>query len=186
MPRRIIGLGYKARSGKDTIGEYLGQSRGYIPVAFATALKEAVMNLFGFVPEQVYGSMKEKEDPFWHDTPRRILQLVGTECMRHGYRDDFWIKVLERRVVEDAGWACCYAVTDVRFPNEAMAIQSWGGKVYRVDRPEQAISGIPGHASETAMDHWDGWDGVINNSGTLEDLYKEVDRVLFHERHQKR
>lgn len=173
--RLIIGLGYKARSGKDTVAAALVERWGFKRYAFADPLKEACREIFKLNDEQLYGSAKEKVDEFWKDTPRRILQVVGTECLRKGYADDVWVRALERRIVN--GPERC-VVTDVRFPNEAEAIQEWGGIVLRVDRPGAAASGgVAGHPSEMAMNAWAGWNGWLRNDGTLAELDELVDRM---------
>ena len=49
---------------------------------------------------------------------------------------------------------------DVRFPNEAKAIKKAGGKVIRFTRsPHDDV-----HASETALQDYDGFDCVIDNA----------------------
>lgn len=93
-----------------------------------------------------------------------------------------------------------WIVTDVRFPDEVVAIHKRGGIVLRINRwpetvwvyggsgtePEQIPfdptnkqhmdlwmgNQINSHPSETALDNYDGFDEVIDNNGTLEDLKK--------------
>ena len=69
-----------------------------------------------------------------------------------------------------------WVITDVRFPDEAQAIKDWGGVLWRVDRP--GLVGGDGHASETAMDDYRGWDEVIVNDGTIAELRAKVGRLL--------
>jgi hypothetical protein len=172
----IIGLGYKARVGKDTIGDYLEDRKGWGRTSFAASLKEACKTIFGLSDEQVYGNLKEVQDTFWNTTPREILQKVGTDALRNNYRQDIWVKSLERRVLSEpnASWV----ITDVRFPNEAEAIKSWGGFIVRVDRPDAPGISTTGHSSEHAMDKYQHWDGIIKNTGSFTDLFENVDQVL--------
>ena len=58
-------------------------------------------------------------------------------------------------------------LTDVRFPNEAEAIQAAGGRLVRVVRPGQDTSDQ--HISETALDDLVA-DVEIQNDGTLDEL----------------
>ena len=44
----IIGLGYKARVGKDTVGDYLVKNHGFVRLGFADALKNGCAAMFGF------------------------------------------------------------------------------------------------------------------------------------------
>ena len=175
----IIALGYMARTGKDTVADYLVSRHGFAKIAFADALKDGVQAIFGLTNEQLYGGDKEKIDEFWEDTPRNILQKVGTECMRRGYRDDIWVKCVEG--VIQANPSFDWVISDCRFLNETNAVKKWGSKVVQVVRSiedgrlEIATST---HASETTMRDYEGWDDIIVNCGTLGDLYRRVDSLV--------
>lgn len=167
---RIIGLGYQARSGKDSVGDYLAAYHGFKKTAFAESLKEACRVIFHLDDRHLHGELKEEMHPFWATTPRDILQRVGTEALRRGFDEDVWVKSAHLRVKQapTTNWV----LTDVRFPNEAEAIKSWGGQVFCIDRPERPdLIATNKHASEVSMDAYDGWDGVISNVGTLNELY---------------
>jgi len=168
----IIGLGFKARTGKDTIAEMLVEHHGFTRIAFADALKRGCMEMFGLTQEQCYGDTKEVLDEFWGVTPRYILQKVGTECMREQYDSDIWVKSVQKKVTNGGNWV----VTDVRFPNEAAAVQRWGGYLVRVERDGVGASGgIANHPSETSMINFKGWDYVVKNNGTLAELRDKVE-----------
>ena len=62
-------------------------------------------------------------------------------------------------------------IDDVRFLNEVEMIRRLGGRVIRIDRPGPNENT---HASENELNDFDGWDGVIVNDGTLEDLAERV------------
>ncbi len=159
----IIGLTGKSGSGKDAAASHLVCRYGFVRLAFADALKAAAKCIFSLSDAQLWGSEKDVTDLYWGVTPGRILQLVGTECMRAGFADDVWIRALCRKLEGRD-----YVVTDVRFPNEAEAIRHWGGKVYRIERPGH-VSTRAAHISETALDHYP-VDGIIVNDadrGTL-------------------
>jgi hypothetical protein len=148
---------------------------------------------------------REQADPWWaerlgipHLTPRWILQNWGTEVCRKNFHDDIWIASLENKLRNSKDDV---VISDCRFPNEIAAIKKAGGRVVRVVRgaePEWysaavsynrgpngnstwALSGrklekLGIHASETA---WVGtrFDAVLDNNGTLEDLYQQVKRL---------
>ena len=174
----IIGLGYKARSGKDTVGLYLSDTGKFNMTSFAFSLKEAVKVIYGWTDEHVYGNLKEVIDPFWNQTPREVMQKFGTEACRNNLRKDIWVKSLEKRVMgdPDANWV----ITDCRFPNEAEFVHRLGGFMIRLDRddPDAIAEGTTTHASETAMDSFENWDGVIDNNGTLNDLFAATDEQM--------
>lgn len=183
---RIVGLGCRARSGKDTVADYLCAHYGYRKTAFANALKAACGVIFGLTESQLYGDAKEVPDPYWSKalgrevTPRWLLQYVGTELFREHVSPDIWVHALGARIARlDSRSDDRWVVADVRFPNEAEAIKAWGGVVWRVDRPGAAPKGgIEAHASEVSMDAYDGWNATLANDGTFRDLYAKVRMIL--------
>ena len=148
---------------------------------------------------------REQVDAWWaqrlgipHLTPRFILQQWGTEVCRKNFHDDIWIASLENKLRNSRDDV---VISDCRFPNEIRAIKAAGGIVVRVVRgPEPewydaavsrnrgpngnstwALSGrrleqLGVHASETS---WVGtkFNAVLDNNGTLEDLYQQVMRL---------
>ena len=149
---------------------------------------------------------REQVDPWWaerlgipHLTPRYILQQWGTEVCRKNFHDDIWIASLENKLRNSKDDV---VISDCRFPNEIKAIKAAGGIVVRVVRgvePEWydaavsvnrgpngnstwALSGrrleqLGVHASETS---WVGtkFNSVLDNNGTLDDLYQQVKRLV--------
>lgn len=186
----IIGLAGKARSGKNTMADYLTKKYGYIQVSFAGALKNATRAIFGFSEEQVNGSLKEVMDPLWGFTPRYALQKLGTEGVRNIFGADTWVRALKVSIKQDLAAAMQneaepilrFVVTDVRFPNEADAIKDWGGKVWRLTRLDfggDLPSKAAAHPSETALDSYEKWDAVIAvASGHVPGLYDGAEKAL--------
>ena len=177
----LIGVGGKARSGKSTVAGHLVVSKGFWTLAFAEPLKAGAQAIFGLTPEQTDGRLKEMVDERWGMTPRQILQLLATEAMRRVFGDDIWVKLLDIRIQRllsmhpDAN----IVVSDVRFKSEASAIKSWGGIIIRINRDGAgATGGVIGHVSETELDARTEWDYLIDNNGTIEELYGRVDRLL--------
>lgn len=172
----LLGLGYRARAGKDTVAAMIREDAG-IPVyvfAFADILKRAAMEIFGLGEEDVYGDRKMEIHPYWGVTPREILQRMGTDAMRNHFADNVWIAAIQRKISQAVdeleGRPGIFIITDVRFPNEGDIVREWGGMCVHVHRPSLG----PGtHESETAMDGYD-WDYTIENDGTLEDLRARV------------
>ena len=106
----------------------------------------------------VYGWDKVKVD---YPEARRLLQDLGVGA-RKVFGDDFWIKQALKNV--DYG---NYVITDVRFRNEATAIWSMPGAIWRVIRP--GVTAVNAHVSETQMDDYP-VDQTFVNSGTINDL----------------
>ena len=63
-------------------------------------------------------------------TPRRILQLLGTEAGKRVIHENIWVNASFAEFTEDSHWI----FTDVRFPNEVEAIESRGGIVINILR----------------------------------------------------
>jgi hypothetical protein len=65
-------------------------------------------------------------------------------------------------------------LTDVRYENEAEAVRSHGGQIWRVTRPGTAADG---HSSETTVDAIRP-NFYLRNDGSFEALYAQVDELL--------
>lgn len=98
-------------------------------------------------------------------TPRRIMQILGTDVVRAAY-NDMWInvKMPEGDVV----------VTDVRFPNEAQTVVDRGGKLVRIVNPR--IESDDQHASEADADDIV-VDAVVENKGSIQQLHNKAKRI---------
>jgi hypothetical protein len=182
----IIGLGHVAQVGKDTAAEGLIRDLGFQRHKFAAKLLELAMfadpivsGIAGPQPANVnvgHGrfawtvkGMGYDEAKSAYPEVRRFLQTLG-EGGRKVFGEDFWV---------DAAFAALPAnrdvvFTDVRYRNEAEAIQAAGGYVIKVNRPGRVGSG---HVSETDLADFDGWDAVVDNSGSIEQLQGEIVRL---------
>lgn len=177
---RIIGLAGKAQSGKGAVARILVEHHEFEEIAFADPLKKAVGEVFGFGHEELYGDKKYVEDPFWQKSPGRILQIVGTDLFRDHFDQDIWVKSLLRRILTHPEKS--YVVSDCRFENEVTALQKTGGLIVLVrsrTREKKKDARDLSHPSETALDAWTGWDAILDNDGTLEDLQLKVETLLF-------
>jgi hypothetical protein len=199
----IIGIAGFQGSGKDTIADYLCNIYGFKRDSFAATLKDAVAAVFGWDRELLEGRTRESRawretvDPWWANrlnmpdlTPRLVLQKWGTEVARKSWHDDTWIASLENKLSKAHN---DIVITDVRFPNEILAIKNAGGVVIRVKRgdepmwysiaqrankgdvmAQEQLKDFNVHPSEWA---WIGtkFDAVIdNNSDGLDPLFAQV------------
>ena len=188
----IIGICGLIGSGKGTVADIL-VDHGFKKVSFADKLKDGVSTIFGWDRGMLEGDTdesrqwREQRDDFWSDetkmevTPRLVLQLFGTDCMRNGFDDGVWVSLLKKTILDNPNQN--YVIPDVRFENEINMIRSIGGEVWEVQRgpgPEwlikYEITGV-----EPAEIHPSEWrwiksrkDVVIENNSTLAELNRQV------------
>lgn len=173
----IIGFGYKARSGKDTAANYLVKKYNFARIGFADTLKESCRAVFSFSDEQLYGELKQTVDPFWNKTPRECLQIIG-DGFRKFIDPLIWIKAIERKI-ELMGNKI--VIPDIRYINEINFIHGMGGVVVCIKRNYYELTEKQAtHTSEIELDNFKKWDYEIDNNGTKEDLYKNLDKLLIH------
>jgi len=77
-----------------------------------------------------YEKGAELEDHLVKLTPRKIMQLVGTEAGRQIIHPNIWVNALFADYHKNFNWI----ITDVRFPNEAKAVKDRGGILIRINR----------------------------------------------------
>ena len=81
---------------------------------------------------------------------------------------ELWIDIFRRECPNNK----LIVVTDVRFQNEADAIKEKGGIILYIQRDGVAEDGHESEKIDVKYDY------MLENNGTLEQLYKEVD-VIF-------
>lgn len=141
----ILGLGHRARHGKDTVARAIVQHCAQQGIyakqyGFADALKAHCRVAFG---------MREKDAP--------LLQMVGTDLYRR-QDSNIWVRVLMDTIAEQQPEVAI--ITDVRFPNEADEIVARGGRLVKVERRNTdgslwvATDRDPNHPSEIALTNY--------------------------------
>ncbi len=180
---RIIGVSGHARHGKDSTAEYLECRYGYARYSLAAPLKAACREMFGWTAHELEND-KDRVDARWGISPRQALQALGTEYAQAALPGLFpafaertgrklWVRrLLERAFARDEP---LIAISDVRFPHEAEEIRAAGGIILRVFRDSVPVNSC--HESERAVDEICP-DWAIANNGTLDDLHREIDRVM--------
>ncbi|MEU9859193.1 hypothetical protein AB0E19_38720, partial [Streptomyces sp. NPDC047974] len=89
---KIIGITGRARSGKDTLAEFLVSDHGFVKLSFAAPIRAFVADITG-LPVSAMEDGPLKEEPLdWLNgqTPRRLMQTVGTEWGREMIDRDLW------------------------------------------------------------------------------------------------
>ena len=208
----LIGVVGFAGSGKDTVADLLIE-QGFIKDSFAKTLKDTASALFDWPRDMLDGTTdesrkwREQVDPYWsietgdpEFTPRKALQLLGTEAIRETFSQDFWVSTVVKRYIGNNRPNT--VITDCRFPNEINAIRKQGGKIIHVARGNyprwhslvtkinqqtndeyemkefrsMLANKLLPHVSEYA---WIGqkFDIVLYNNGTLDDLRHSVNNL---------
>jgi len=200
----IIGICGLIGSGKGTVADVL-VDQGFTKVSFADKLKDGVSTIFGWDRAMLEGDTdesrqwREQRDDFWSAetgmevTPRLVLQLFGTDCLRNGFHDGVWVSLLKKHMLDNPG---NYVVPDVRFRNEQNMIRELGGEVWRVQRGDLPwwygsamldnrnntnilMKDVDVHPSEWKwIDTNDKFDCTIYNEGTINELQDLVFRQI--------
>ena len=162
--QKIVGLTGRSDVGKTTAGLYLVTQHQFIRRPFARSLKTMLMAI-GLAPSHVDGDLKNEPcDLLCGMTPRRCMQLLGTEFGRGMISPELWTNLWK---IDVARTGMPVVADDVRFANEAAAVRERGGIVVRIDRP--GAKPAPEHSSENEMDTIRP-DALIRNVGSLDDL----------------
>jgi hypothetical protein len=174
---QVVGLTGYAGSGKSTVAQYLVEKHGFTRLSFAGPLKEMLRKLNPILEDEQHvaylldelgeGAVKQHYPEY-----RRLLQVLGTDCIR-SIDPDFWIKAAVAQMTDEDGR---YVFDDVRFPNEADVIKGynpWG--LWNIFRP--GYEAVNGHESEKYAGNMDEYQ-AIGNVTTLAYLQNNVDYAL--------
>ena len=185
----IIGICGLIGSGKGTVADILVEQHNFEKLSFADKLKDGVSSVFGWNRQMLEGDTddsrkwREETDKFWTEetgetiTPRLILQLFGTDCMRNGFFDGIWVSLVKQELLKNKDKN--YVIPDVRFENEAKMIRSLGGKICQVRRGPDPLwfrlyKDLGQEPNDVHKSEW-AWanvqmDYILANDGTPDDL----------------
>lgn len=172
---KIFIISGKARVGKDTTGGYLKEfyesiGKKVISLAFADYIK-------------MYAKRISDWDGSEETKPRTLLQELGTDLIRNKIDEYFFIN----RMIEDIKVYSYFfdiiIITDARLTKEIISIKDNFKDVIsiNIERPNlesELTDKEQKHITETELDGFNGYDIVITNDGTLEDLRKKVDNLF--------
>jgi hypothetical protein len=183
----ILALAGRKGSGKSTLSRFLIESEKYVKISFADFLKNLISDVFLIDKKYLYDqTLKEtkclkiytnidfykkissyiKEDvtyllkeEIFIETPRKLLQFVGTDVLR-AHDTDFHVKktLLEIQNSPGVNFVC----DDLRFQNELLGLKSLGAEEYFLIRPDNWD--ISNHSSETSLQWFDLKNIIINNN----------------------
>lgn len=142
----ILGIGFKARQGKDSAAEALVSYYEHKNNLFAKheLKKKVIVKRFGFA-DALYEECRVLHGMTTKDAP--LLQRVGLE--RRKEDPNYWISKVFAAI--NSTRLDVAIIADTRFQNEAAAIKAAGGYTIRVSRLNQ--DGTPYVADDRPADH---------------------------------
>ncbi len=180
-PLMLIGIAGKARAGKDAVRCALMECIQTDPALYKyKCVKESIIRPLRDITTMFYGvsaaegssSDRETVGEEWPLSPRKFMQLMGTEVMKTMMGAHVWLKMLIRRILSDNIHIA--VVADIRAENEAVLFSTFG-IVIRVERPCHTTA-VEAHATEQPID--DRYvDCTIINDGSLHDLHVQVSEL---------
>ena len=150
--------------------------------SFADELKRICVELFNIPYECVFGTDEQKnqvqEHLLWENIPgvttnegpmtaREFMQFFGTDVCRKMY-EPIWVDSCIRKIQAEQSELAIIA--DVRFPNEAKAIERVGGGLLRLTRNIYDDD----HSSEVALDDYPFTNCINNKDNSIDDLIVKV------------
>lgn len=169
----LIGLCGYARSGKDTVGEWLVAFHGYKRIGLADGVRDSLWALDPYVAggrrlQDIIREVGWEQAKVRFPEVRALLQRMGTEAVRNIIGEDAWLRVAESKLSGRD------VITDLRFKNEADFVRGHGGIVVQVTRP--GVGPVNAHASDRIdIDP----DFTIDNGGSIDDLYCALGEILL-------
>lgn len=163
----VVAVAGFARTGKDTVGQFLVE-KGYQRVAFADKLKEEAVELGILSPNYTEEEKVSKRD-----------LLVGLGKERREQDGDYWLKAALSQMNRDGR----YVVTDTRYINEVLGLESFAKQngmrflSIWVDRPGVEAANLEELEKTAPIKHL--CMRHINNEGTIQSLTNTVEWELL-------
>lgn len=172
-------------SGKSTFAQALTDD-GFVRVPFAGTLKAmaaVLLEAIGYSPELITELLAVRKevplDALDGVTPRHLLQTLGTEWGRQLIHPEVWLRCWQGQVERHLAAGFSVVADDVRFANEAAAIEDMpNGVMVRIRRPGGPVdSAVLAHASEGGLEGWR-FGADIWNGGKISDLTLQARQLV--------
>ena len=159
-----IAISGKARSGKDTVGDYIKSQRPNSQILkFATPLKQSADGI------QKSLGLEVCKDP--------VLMQSLAKTLKSRYGEDVFVDQLSHKLVKCEDKKISVIITDLRFLNEYSLLSKLGFILLRINRPNREIDRDPNDISETELDNCK-FDYYIENDWNMSYLYDKVDEFM--------
>lgn len=178
---RLIAFTGLAGAGKSTAADALVEE-GWVRVKFADPLKNMMRAFYrscgledsAYIEARIEGTMKEEPDPFLKGrTPRHAMQTLGTEWGRDCVHQNLWVEAWSQKVMNMFDRDLDVVVDDCRFPNEAAAVRSLGGRIVEVTGRGKGLG--KKHQSEHGIGEPD---MKITNAGAIEQFQHDIVHIF--------
>lgn len=172
---KIFVISGKANAGKDTTAELINN---YVKIKGLKVINTQFSSYIKMYAKQISGWNGQE-----NSKPRSLLQELGTDIIRKRIDNNFFIN----RIIGDIKVYSYYfdviTISDARLPEELEAIKSNFKNVFLVNviRPNfenNLRASEKKHLTEVALDGYNKYDYVIENSGTFEDLNEKLQKML--------
>lgn len=171
------------QQGKSTIAHYLVHCHGYKVLSFASPLLEMVETFLmhhGLNIEDIEHycyEAKETPIPGIGKSYRHLARTLGTEWGRNLVKETTWLDAFEQKFDRYSS-KHPIVVDDMRFRNEAALLMSKKFLLVHVHRENNRSSLNDTHQSDVELSFFTGWDHVIDNNGTIDDLHESVRQII--------
>jgi len=169
----LIGIAGRARSGKDTVANFIIAAVGGYRYGLADPIRQMLVPLGIDMNDPYWKAHQEDPIPALGVSPRYMMQTLGTEWGRNLVNHSLWLVLAYQRLLHSGPGM---VVTDVRFENEAAWIRKHGGRIIHVTRSNAAA--IEPHESENGVQVLAS-DLQLSNNGTLEELQAAVRSIFY-------
>lgn len=162
---KVILIGGKARSGKDTLADYMIEE---LKKAGLNPCKVQVGQYIKYYAEKYFGWDGREETK-----PRELLQSLGTEVIRNKIDPDFHIDRLVQDIKVLSYFYDTFIVSDIRFPVEIEKPKKEFKDVITIKmirESEELTSNQQKHQTEIALDNYSDFDYIIDNNKSLKEL----------------
>ena len=189
----IIGLCGEQGSGKDTVANILISEYGFVKLTFASTLKDVVAILFSWPRDLLEGLTEESRvwretvDDFWSAklsisgfTPRKALQMIGTDLFRIHFNNDIWISIVENKIgaMLKNNPNTNIVISDCRFANEFSLIKQFpDSHIIMILREKNKSINKLYHSSETEWVNYN-FDAILQNDNSIDDLKSNLKSLL--------